>query len=141
MERSIKVIIPETDNDHQYIRPDVLEDVVDTITREFGGVTVYPQAAGCWINRKGTMDCDRNMVMETTIMGSPQDVSDYMAWLDHYLKQLGVQLGQESLFEQVDRATATEFVPGRRIEKLPPDLINPNRPRANPSTVLREMLP
>ena len=141
MERSIKVVIPETDNDHQYIRPEVLEDVVDTITREFGGVTVYPQAAGCWINNDGDMDCDRNMVVETTIIGSPQDVTQHLTWMNEYLKKLGVQLGQEALFEQVDKATETEFVPGRRLNKLPPDLVNTNRPRANPATVLREMLP
>lgn len=59
MERSIKVVIPAVDNSQHYIKQELIEDIVHDITRQFGGVTVYPQAAGCWINRDGNMDCDK----------------------------------------------------------------------------------
>lgn len=141
MERTFKLILPAMDNAGDPIRTDLLEQYVRDIAQHFGGATVYPVAAGCYLMGE-QLQCDQNIIIEATRPDADAStIASDTRWLEALAGQAGRQLGQESIFDQEERATETIFVPGHFQPSLPPSEIDPFRKHRSPQEVFRDLLP
>lgn len=129
-DREFGVIVPKYDNSGRRIKPEVLEGIAQNISERFGGVTVYPSVAGCWIPEEGPMAgelmCDENIYITTV-----RDSSDGVSFEDdaNFLRNLGEDvaqdLGQFSVMVTEDRMEA-ELIEGDYEESLDQDKLASN---------------
>lgn len=143
MERTFKLILPATDNSGDPIKTDLLEAAATEIAQHFGGVTVYPVAAGCYVmDQSKELQCDQTIVLEATRMGgSSGQIQADARWLEHVAGQLGKKFGQEAMFDQEERDQYTQFVPGQYLKSLSSEEIEAGARRRDPSDVFRDLLP
>ena len=58
-----KLILPKNDNSGNRINPETHKHYASELAKRFGGVTIIPDVLGCWINQKGILQCEKNMIM------------------------------------------------------------------------------
>jgi len=120
-EREFRVVIPKNDNNRNRISADYLTTAISRLTatmpKDNQGATVYPLSLGCWRSPEGEVFCDENMVVELVAQGSDHDVQQAGQRLEKVLKEIGAELGQQAMFDQVVVGTTTHFLPaiGRRV--------------------------
>jgi hypothetical protein len=140
VERQFEIILPAVDNDGNKIRKELLSDVAQEIAERFGGVTVFPVAAGCYVpEASGHIHCDQNVVLQAVrLEGGPAEIEDDEVWMDDLAHRLGEEFGQELIFEQQNTATISRLVPGRFQKELPPSMLSGARQAPD---VLAELIP
>ena len=143
MERQYELVIPANDNSGNPIKAGVLADAVDRVTDHFGGSTTFTRTVGCFLSDvTNQVECDENIIVQAVHSGSDvtaQDLAADQAFMVVLAKDVGVQLGQESIFEQQELDTKTRFVPGDRRNVAYPDALA-NEKRLDRSTLLRNVL-
>lgn len=142
MERVYRIIIPAMDNSGHPISTQLLEDGVKQIANHFGGVTVYPVAAGCYTDSAGALECDQNIIVEAVRTDTnTSQVAQDTQWMDGVARGVGQSFGQETIFDQVERDTSTEFVPGQWERSLPEPYRDQRRPTRSTAEVFKDLLP
>lgn len=143
MERTFKLILPATDNSGDPIKTELLEAAATEIAQHFGGVTVYPVAAGCYVmEQTKELQCDQTIVLEATRMDATSgQIQEDANWLEQVAGNLGREFGQEAMFDQEERDQYTQFVPGQYFQSLPNEDIEPGASRRDPGDVFRDLLP
>lgn len=143
MERTFKLILPATDNSGEPIKTSLLESAAKEIADHFGGVTVYPVAAGCYVMQETSqLQCDQTIVLEATrVDGSNSQIESDASWLEEVAGNLGREFGQEAMFDQEERDSYTQFVPGHYLQSLPDNELELGARRRNPEQVFRDLLP
>lgn len=107
-ERVFRLIIPRNDNSGAPVRAEVFRDAALMITQRFGGVTVYPRIAGCYVPKgKSEPECDLSTEMLTVV--APADRKGAEEFFQDLGDGLALALGQESIMEQQQGATITRF--------------------------------
>lgn len=130
-EREFRIVIPKKDNAGNQISLRVLEDIVREISDRFGGATVYPTVLGCWNPGGGRpIECEENFVVDVTRsrddQGRPASIGlleEDRRWFLDLARRVANQLGQEEVMAQEETDTRTTFVTGRRLESLPPGML------------------
>ncbi|PSR32831.1 MAG: hypothetical protein C7B46_12735 [Sulfobacillus benefaciens] len=113
-----------------------------SLATHFQGLTIYPVAAGCWVGQDNQLNCDQNIVVEAVRPNtSAQQIAQDTAYMAQVASDLGKEFGQEAIFNQVDRDTTTEFVPGVYQKQLPPSMLDTRRPHRDPEMVFKDLLP
>jgi hypothetical protein len=99
----VQILLPLSDNDGQPFARGEYEEVRQTLTERFGGVTAYVRAPaeGHWKEDEGSTTRDEIVIYE--VMAERLD----RAWWAEYRERLRVQFRQEEL---VVRATAVELL-------------------------------
>lgn len=143
MERTFKLIIPVTDNAGHPIRTDLLENVAVELAEHFGGVTIYPVAAGCYVMpHSQELQCDQTMIVEAVRADSDAGtIAADAQYVESVAHAVGTEFGQDSMFDQEERANETRFVAGRYESSLPAAEREPGAPTRDPQDVLRDLLP
>ena len=140
-EREFRIIVPRIDNSGNWISPDLFISVAKAITDEVNGVTINPRTAGCFLGDHGQVECDLSVEFSTTVVGSDAKVHAAERFFHDYAEILATQLGQESLFEQVELDTRTEFRSGQRRPHADQDLLGLGQPIARtPEAILSRAL-
>lgn len=131
-EREFRLVLPKYDNSGNQIRVTALEDIVREISDRFGGATVYPVVLGCWSppGREEPLQCEENIVIDVTRARDEQGrpatldlIREDEIWFRDLARRVAVQLGQAEVMEQQEFDTRTTFVPGRRLERLPAEML------------------
>ena len=126
-EREFRVVIPKSDNANQRISVALLEQVIAEVADRFQGVTAY-SVTGCFEPEPGALQCEDNVVIDVTRFqdadgnpATPALIREDTVWMRNFTERLGVLLGQGAIFEQQELDTRTAWVPGQRLDALPPD--------------------
>lgn len=108
----------------------------------FGGVTMYP-AAGCYQPAGEAIHCDPDVVMESsTIEGVPTPpAAESHAFLDRLARQVGRELGQETVFESVLTEDAAQWQPGHQQQFLSEPYVHAGAGPVSAADVFRVAMP
>lgn len=143
MEKEFEMVVPATDNAGNRIKTEVLEHIAQRMARHFGGVTVLPSAAGCWVDDQKLM-CDQNIILKSDRYGpdaSQSVIANDKSFMDHLGHEVAGSLGQKAIFEQQLSGVQTQELSGKYRVALPARKINPNAPRRNTSEVFGDLIP
>ncbi|MCJ7816223.1 MAG: hypothetical protein MUP55_00030 [Candidatus Aenigmarchaeota archaeon] len=111
------VIIPKVDNSGVPFKRSVLDGYIDRVTRKFYGSTVFPDVRGCFISDEGAkLQCDENMIVVASV--SYDNYPKIKEWMDDFTEQVGIELGQQSIYFTSD-TIGRKFVPGKRRKRVP----------------------
>ncbi len=130
-EREFRMILPKRDNLGHPINVQLLQGIVQEVADHFGGVTVLPVTLGCFDPGGGRpLECEEGLMVDVTRFqdqegrpASPGLIQQDQAWMADLASRVAVQLGQQSVFEQQELDTRTDYRPGRRLAELPPALL------------------
>jgi len=139
-EREFRLIVPRTDNSGNLIRTSVFQDVAQTLTNRFNGVTIYPRVGGCFRNDSGGIDCDLSVEFQVVVQGPPAQLQAAQQFMVGLATRLGNELGQESMFEQQDLASRTQFVPTKRAPAAAPELQSGQKISRTPEALIRRLI-
>ncbi len=124
-EREYKLIIPKWDNEGHKIKSEVIEKYAGEMSDKFGGVSITPSVLGCWKD-KGKIQCEENIELVSgrdipdTTNGRSKIFEEDKKFLRKLAKQIGTDLGQDSIYVTEDIVKDISFIKGEYREKLPP---------------------
>lgn len=128
-DREFRVVLPKHDNDGRPIKADLIEDISVDISERFGGVTVFPSVAGCWVAEEGDeseLMCEENLII-STVRDSEDGVSYNKdeEWIHELAADAGLDLGQYAIMVSEDVVEA-DFVPGEFKERIDDENVGQN---------------
>lgn len=111
-DREFQIIVPKEDNSGNEISPDVIEEIAHDVADRFGGVTIYPTTAGCWVSDDGDLICDENAIIATTRDSSDGvPFQDDRRWFKTLAERVAGDLGQFAVMVSEDVAEG-HFIEG-----------------------------
>ncbi len=141
-ERTYEIIVPANDNAGMPIRRDLIEDIAKDMAMQFGGVTMMPVSAGCWINDRDELMCDQNVILTSTRTdASPARLNDDQSFMVELARDVAVEFGQAAVYEQQEFDNRTVLVPGKEMRELPRNRIDPRLRPVDPSQLFERLIP
>jgi len=129
-DREFSIVVPKRDNAGNPIKPAVIEEFAHRIAQRFGGITVHPMVAGCFIpdegEHEGELMCEENAIISTvrdSEDGVPKPLDEQ--YIERTAQDVAEQLGQISVMTTEDK-TEVEFVQGDYVGELPDDMVGEN---------------
>ena len=92
----IEMILPKFDNSGNPIKPDYYNKVLLSVSKLGGGITLIPNAYGCWKNEKGELQCEENFIIQTAIK-KDNELGKKIKDLNDIEVKLRRELGQQSV--------------------------------------------
>lgn len=122
-DREFRLVLPKYDNSGMKIKTSKIRDVVDKMTDNFKGVTVYPSVIGCWIGDDKKKVCEENIIISSVRDSESTEnfnsvIKEDLKFIKSLASEVGMDLGQESILYG-DSKTEVTFAPGEKIKKLP----------------------
>jgi hypothetical protein len=75
MEKEHSVTIPKYDNSGRKIKPEIIRKYSNKLSKQFGGVTIFPSILGCWVDENEKQICEENIVIKAN--RDLDNLSDY----------------------------------------------------------------
>jgi len=130
----------DKNNARQKISSKALEKYVKKISQHFGGASVTPKIAGCYIDDYKKLVCDENIAISTnrtyanmnTIIAEATNKSD-RKFIENMAEEAAVEFGQDSIMFVVSPHDA-EFVDGPYLPTIKKGIVE------KPNTVLNRLL-
>jgi hypothetical protein len=130
----------DKNNARQKISSKALEKYVKKLSQHFGGASVTPKIAGCYIDDYKKLVCDENIAISTnrtyanmnTIIAEATNKSD-RKFIENMAEEAAVEFGQDSIMFVVSPHDA-EFVDGPYLPTIKKGIVE------KPNTVLNRLL-
>jgi hypothetical protein len=145
-EREYRIILPKysnVDENHarQKISTKTLEKYTRKISKHFGGVSISPTVAGCYVDEKNSLVCDENIEITTNraFFGSKTEnevarqTKTDMTFIEKLSAEAAKEFGQDSIMF-VTSPHEAEFVSGPKKATLRKGIVE------KPNAVLSRLL-
>ena len=132
----------DKNNARQKISSKALEKYVKKLSQHFGGASVTPKIAGCYIDDYKKLVCDENIAISTNRTYLPENSDEsYISrtnktdrkFIENMAEEAAVEFGQDSIMFVVSPHDA-EFVDGPYLPTIKKGIVE------KPNTVLNRLL-
>ncbi|RLI84765.1 hypothetical protein DRP07_00180 [Archaeoglobales archaeon] len=124
-DRQFTIVVPKYSNAGERIDTSFAKKFSLRMAEEFGGVTVHPTVLGCWEARrdgKPVLECEENLLITSAVDSSnmsKDELERKRKFVERLAKEIGNELGQESVMVVEDLIDRVEFVEGHYRKSLP----------------------
>ncbi len=116
VERDFKIIIPITNQKN-------IKSVAKKMSRRFGGVTMHPMVRGYWVDKKGKLVFDDNILLFSSrdlsgVARKKELLKQDRKFMEKLAQNIGAKTRQEAIWIEEDLVKDIRFIAPRRLRRV-----------------------